>query len=85
MAIELAARTSSVCSQSPYSNYLSLSGFAPAVAFCTYVEANNKLPTFSCPNGNSLCNILSSLSSCEISVIKQGWYVEYFPATLIST
>ncbi|KAM0801131.1 hypothetical protein BDR22DRAFT_888800 [Usnea florida] len=86
MAFQLAPRTSSVCSQSPYSNFQYLSGFAPAVQFCQAFEVDYKVPSISnCPSGNSLCKILSSLSSCEIDVIAQGCIcIGVTPTTTVS-
>ena len=72
MAHQLIPRTSSVCSQLPYSEFLPLKGYAPAVEFCTYFETKYTAPS-ACQNGDTLCKVLSSLSKCDKDVIVEAW------------
>ena len=66
----------SVCSQSPYAQFLPLRNFAPAETFCSIYLAQSTVPSTSgCPDGNTLCSVLSSLSKCDRAFISTVWYV----------
>ena len=74
MALQLNTRTSNVCQQQPYVEFLPLKGFTPAVQFCQVYQAKSQISsTFGCPRGNTLCSVLSSLSKSDKSFISTVW------------
>lgn len=82
----------SFCADAAYQKYLPLQGFIPAINLCSDLAVHQKNNEFAaslsladssshsadwqCPQGSSVCSLLSDLEAADKIVTHNAWYID---------
>lgn len=82
----------SFCADAIYQKYLPLQGFIPAINFCSDLAVHQKNNEFAaslnlaessshsadwhCPQGISVCSLMSDLEAADRTVTHNAWYID---------